>query len=110
MRLLLGLCAAALIAGTALATEPPLRLSADSTLMELAQNEATAAVLKRRMPGMVERLLENEEVATIFGGSTLRNLVVDPHFKGLTPAIVEKIDVELSAAQAATPTVQTPSR
>jgi hypothetical protein len=110
MRLLLGLYAAALLAGAAFAAEPPARLSADSTLMELAQNPVTASVLNKRMPGLVERLLENEEVATIFGGSTLRNLVVDPHFKGLTPAIVDKIDLELAAAQAAAPAAQTPSR
>lgn len=110
MRLLASLFAAAAMAGAAYAAQPAPRLSAESTLMELAQNEATAAVLKKRMPGLVERLMENEESAQIFGGAKFRDLVTDPHFRGLTPEIVEKIDREFAAAQAVAAPVQTPSR
>lgn len=110
--LLIGGAAAALgLAGAATAAPPapsapgavvaPARLSVDTPLIQLIEDPRTEPVISRRFPGMIERFKENPESLQIFGGSSIRDMVADPHVRGLTPAIVEKIDAELAAAQAA---------
>jgi hypothetical protein len=112
----IGLAAATLLAPSAYAqhTPPPVvqaapganapgaRLSIDSTFIQLAEDPRTAAVMKKRMPGMVERLMEDEQVRAMMGGITVREMSIDQdHGKALTPQVLAMLDAEFAAAQAA---------
>jgi hypothetical protein len=78
------------------------RLSIDSTFIQLAEDPRTAAVMKKRMPGMVERLMEDEQVRAMMGGITVREMSIDQdHGKALTPQVLAMLDAEFAAAQAA---------
>lgn len=80
------------------------RLSIDSTFIELASDPRTAAVMKKRMPGLVERLEEDEQVRAMMGGITVREMSIDQdHGKALTPQVLAMLDAEFAAAQAAAP-------
>ncbi len=79
----------------------PARLSIDSTLDALAADPRTAAVLRRSMPGFLERMEESQDLHATFAGITLRQLSEDPHVRGMTPEVLQKLDALLAAAQAA---------
>jgi hypothetical protein len=76
-------------------------LTVDSTLNELILNPRTRPVIVRDMPGFVERLESEPEVAQIFGGVRLSDLAADPHVKGMTPEVLAKIGAQLAEAQKA---------
>ena len=106
MRPILLAAAIALLAANALAAEPttPGKLGVDSTFFELVADARTAEVLKKRMPGFVERFREDDQLQAMFGAITIRELSIDQdHARGLTPEVLAKLDAELIAAQAAPP-------
>jgi hypothetical protein len=104
-------CAAlALLAATPVVAAPPApagattakasaRLTIDSPLRDLIGDPRTRAVIAKRMPGFAERMEAEPEVAQIFGGSSLSDMAVDPHVKGMTPEALAKIGAELAEAQ-----------
>lgn len=79
----------------------PAILTVDSTLRDLVLNPATRPVIERHMPGFPERIEGDPELAERFGGVSLSDLQLDPHARGMTPAVLEKIGAELAAAQRA---------
>jgi hypothetical protein len=82
----------------------PGRLSIDSTFLQLATDPRTAAVMKKRMPGLFEQLEQNEEVRAMMGGITVREMSIDQdHGKALTPQVLAMLDAEFAAAQTASP-------
>jgi hypothetical protein len=100
----LSLAAAAAAAEPANKTEaavpPASRLSIDSTFADLIADPRTAAVLKKRMPGFVERMQSDQELAAMFGGITVREMSYDEHHaRGFTPEVLARLDAELAAAQ-----------
>ena len=105
------LAAALSLAATAAVAEPAdkpetaaaaSRLSIDSTFSDLIADPRTAAVLKKRMPGFVERMQSDQELAAMFGGITVREMSYDEHHaRGFTPEVLAKLEAELAAAQAA---------
>ena len=81
---------------------PGQKLTIDSSFFDLVENPRTAAVLKKRMPGFVERFIEDEQLQQMFGAISIRGLSIDQdHARGFTPEVLAKLDAELAAAQAA---------
>ena len=86
----------------AAAPTPATRLSIDSRLTDLIADPRTAAVLKKRMPGFVERMQSDDELFAMFGEITVREMSYDQHHaRGFTPEVLAKLDAELAAAQSA---------
>lgn len=80
------------------------RLSIDSTFADLIADPRTAAVLRKRMPGFVERMQSDQELAAMFGGITVREMSYDEHHaRGFTPEVLARLDAELAAAQEPSP-------
>lgn len=77
----------------------PAILTVDSTLRDLVLNPQTRPVIEKHMPGFPERIEGDPELAERFGGISLSGLQQDPHVRGMTPAVLEKIGAELAAAQ-----------
>jgi hypothetical protein len=81
----------------ATATAAP--LTVDSPLRDLALNPRTRPIIEKHMPGFPDRLETDPELAERFGGISVSDLQLDPHAKGMTPAILAKIGAELTQAQ-----------
>jgi len=76
------------------------KLTIDSTFFELIADPRTKAVLDKHMPGFTERMLGDQEIATMFGGVTLAGMAVDPdHGRMFTPEVLAMFTRELAAAQ-----------
>jgi hypothetical protein len=81
----------------------PARLSVDTPIRDLIADPRTRAVLVKTMPGFVERMEAEPEVAQMFGGVSIADMVADPHVKGLTPEVLAKLDALLAKAQTPAP-------
>ncbi len=86
------------------AASPAVLLTVDSPLHELIGDRRTRAVIVKHMPCLAERMESEPEVAQIFGGVSLTDMLADPHVKGLTPEVLAKLNAEFVQAQKAAST------
>jgi hypothetical protein len=74
-------------------------LTVDSPLRDLVLDPRTRPVIEKHMPGFADRIETDPELAERFGGISLSGLQLDPHARGMTPAILARIGAELAEAQ-----------
>jgi hypothetical protein len=81
------------------AQDPKPALSIDTPILELLENARTRAVIERHLPQLAKRMLEDSFAAELLGGSSPRELAVDPHVRGVTEEKLHAIQADLAAAQ-----------
>lgn len=73
----------------------------ETPILVLMEDPRTLAFLDKHLPGLSERM-RDEEVATIFGDTSLDDMSKDPdHGRALTPEVMAKLAKLLADAQAA---------
>jgi hypothetical protein len=77
------------------------KLTVDSPLGALAADPRTSAVLRKHLPGFLERMEESQALYDMLSGITFRELENEPHVRGVTPAVIDYVDKELAKAQSA---------
>jgi hypothetical protein len=81
------------------AGKPTGPLTVDSTLRDLILDPRTRPVIDKHMPGFADRMINEPELAEMFGGVTFAGLQHDPHVRGMTPEALTKIGAEIADAQ-----------
>ena len=90
------LSALVLIGTSAHSAEP---LTIDTPVLQLIENATTKPVLEKHLPRLVKSLTEDQQAAEMFGTSSLRELSVDPHVRGITEEMLKTLQADLLAAQ-----------
>jgi hypothetical protein len=74
-------------------------LTIDTPIMELLGDPRTRTAVERHLPRLAQRLLEDDDAALLLGNSTPRELAIDPHVRGITDALLARLQADLVAAQ-----------
>ena len=74
-------------------------LTIDTPIVELLLNTTTRPVMEKHLPKLAERLLNDTNALELLGASSPRELALDPHVRGVTDQLLERLEADLQAAQ-----------
>jgi|RhiMetdeSRZDD1v2_1073273.scaffolds.fasta_scaffold671053_2 hypothetical protein len=91
------LSALVLLCTSAHAAEP--QLTIDTPVHKLLDDPRTKPVVEKHLPRLVKSLTEDQQAQEMFATSSLRELSVDPHVRGITEEMLKALQADLLAAQ-----------